>query len=90
MSEANSESQTTPDGFRWRPMSEAPRDGTTFIARRVPEDSQRGYGGNKTWWGKTSHVPLYGWCYFIDEDDPEEVSLWQPDEWRYVVEEVDL
>jgi hypothetical protein len=71
----------------WHPMSEAPRDGSSFMARRVPEDSERDFAGVRTWWGKTSHVPLYGWCYLIDE--PEEVDLWLPDEWRYMVEELD-
>lgn len=68
----------------WRPISEAPKDGTRFIARRVPEDSQRGFGGVETWWGKTSHVPLYGWCHFVDPDkeESEEIDLWQPDEYR--------
>lgn len=28
-----------------------------------------------TWWGKTSHAPLYGWCH---GDDPEDIDLWSP------------
>ena len=45
-------------GFYWRPMSCAPAGGETIMARRVPEDSADGNLGQKTWWGKTSHVPL--------------------------------
>lgn len=75
----------------WRPISEAPRDGTNIMARRVPEDSGRDFIGVRTWWGKTSHVPLYGWCHIVDEDcDDPEVDLWRPDEWRFMVEEVDV
>jgi hypothetical protein len=70
-------------------MVTAPREGENFIARRVPED--RDFEGVRTWWGKASHVPLYGWCHVVDPDDPdsEEVDLWQPDEWRFMVEEID-
>jgi hypothetical protein len=71
----------------WRPMSDAPRDGSSVMARRVPEDSERDFSGIRTWWGKTSH---YGWCYLINDDDQEEVDLWHPDEWRYMVEELDV
>jgi len=28
-----------------------------------------------TWWGKTSHVPLYGWCH---GDDIEDLDIWTP------------
>lgn len=63
----------------WRPMSGAPTNGDAIMARRVPEDSATGFTGRLTWWGKTSHVPLYGWCF---GDDPEDIDLWRPDEWR--------
>lgn len=36
-----------------------------------------------TWWGKTSHVPLYGWCHFMGHAyDYENVDLWEPDRWE--------
>lgn len=76
----------------WHPIAEAPRDGTRIMGRRVPEDSERGFGGVETRWGKTSHLPLYGWCHFVDpdKDESEEVDLWQPDEWRFLIEGVDI
>ena len=56
----------------WRPIATAPKDGTRFVGlthlplrRRI------------TWWGKTSHVPLYGWCHGRAED----VDLWEPTHW---------
>ena len=61
----------------WHPIDTAPRDGTRIIARRNPEDV--GGKGRVTWFGKTSHVPLYGWCIGTD---PENIDLWRPDEWR--------
>lgn len=75
----------------WRPMSDAPRDGSSVMARRAPENYRARHlcSGVRTWWGKTSHVSLYGWCHLINDDDQEKVDLWQPDEWRYMVEELD-
>lgn len=62
----------------WHPISEAPRD-RRIMARRVPEDGSRGFAGVLTWWGKTSHIAWFGWCH---GDDPEDVEIWFPDEWR--------
>lgn len=57
----------------WRPISSAPKDGTRIMGSRDIHEAR------VTWWGKTSHVPLYGWCY---GDDPENIDLWEPDEWQ--------
>ena len=33
----------------------------------------------KTYWGKTSHVPMYGWNHGVDV---ENMNLWEPTHWR--------
>ena len=59
----------------WQAIDTAPKDGTWFIGRR-------GHLERRTQWGKTSHVPLYGWCYVsCDSEDPD-YDLWKPVEWR--------
>lgn len=61
-------------GEGWQDISTAPKDGTWFLG-----------GHNKsavlaiTWFGKTSHVPIYGWCH---GEDGEDIDLWQPTHWR--------
>lgn len=61
----------------WQPIASAPTDGTRFVARR---------GGVEllTQWGKTSHVPLYGWCYILSDYGDPDYDLWSPapEEWR--------
>lgn len=66
----------------WQPIETAPRDGTRFVARGLVTTK----GGRRTralrrvtWFGKTSHVPLYGWCH---GRDVENIDLWQPTHWR--------
>lgn len=60
------------EGLRtWKRIDSAPKDGTSFKAKL-------GSLQRVTWWGKTSHVPLYGWCHGRAED----VELWQPSHWR--------
>ena len=58
----------------WQSIETAPRDGTAFIGR---------YGREKhrTRWGKTSHVPLYGWTYCV-RGDVENCTLWEPTRWK--------
>lgn len=56
----------------WQDISSAPRDGTHFTGRK-------GTRKLRTWWGKTSHVPLYGWCH---GRDVENIDLWQPTHWK--------
>ena len=72
----------------WRDISTAPRDGTRIIGRQREvgklSDGPRRIMGKLyylrriTWFGKTSHVPLYGWCY---GKDVENVNLWNPTHW---------
>jgi len=65
----------------WRSIETAPKDGTWFKAR-APGVAER-----ETQFGKTSHVPLYGWCFIKNttwrEDDCEpDYDLWSPTEWK--------
>lgn len=62
----------------WIGIVHAPKDGRAFIGRRTEADRYTGrlrYTKRRTWWGKTSHVPLYGWCW---GRDPEDIDLWSP------------
>lgn len=36
------------------------------------------YSKRITWWGKASHVPIYGWCF----GQGENVDLWEPTHWQ--------
>lgn len=56
----------------WRPINEAPKDGSSIVG--VNLDGLRMI----TWYGKASHIPLYGWCI---GDDVEEIGLWNPTAW---------
>lgn len=60
----------------WQSIKTAPKDGTWFWGLR-------GLLAQRTQWGNTSHVPLYGWCYVMDSEreDPE-YDLWQPTHWQ--------
>lgn len=74
----------------WLPIDSAPRDGTR-IRGRGPVTSRYLMPGSVLWgrrtrigervtrWGKTSHVPLYGWNY---GRDPEDQNLWHPTHWK--------
>lgn len=65
------------NGFRclvaqqWLPIKSAPKDGNCFLA--VVDGTVR-----QVTWGKTSHVPLYGWIY---ADQGEETDLCEPTYW---------
>ncbi len=57
----------------WRDISCAPVTGMRFIGRR-------GRVERITWHGKTSHIPLYGWCH---GRDAENIDLWEPTHWKH-------
>lgn len=64
------------DLVSWRPIATAPKDGAWFRGRR-------GHLERDTQWGKTSHVPLYGWCHVASmHDGNADYDLWEPLEWR--------
>lgn len=71
----SAEENRTKETSAWKPMSEAPRN--QVVLGRSATGMTR-----ETWFGKTSHVPLYGWCFQMDPDDFENVDLWEPTEWR--------
>jgi hypothetical protein len=65
----------------WKPIETAPKDGTRFLAKG-PADKYARYPIKRrriTWYGKVSHIPLYGWCH---GRDPEDVSTWDPTHWK--------
>ena len=60
----------------WLDIASAPKDGTWFVGR-----DENGVE-RLTQWGKTSHVPLYGWCHIASVRDDPDYDLWSPIEWR--------
>lgn len=70
----------------WQPIETAPKDGTWIRGRSVRVDHFTGklrYRIHKTFWGKTSHVPLYGWNH---GRDVENMNLWAPTQWKPLTE----
>jgi len=63
----------------WQPIDTAPRDGSRFVGwGKVGFCTPPSYGKRVTWYGKTSHVPLYGWCHGRNIED---IDLWEPTRW---------
>lgn len=66
----------------WQVIDTAPKDGTWILGRRPRIERYTGilrYEKHKTFWGKTSHVPLYGWNY---GRNIESMNLWEPTHWQ--------
>jgi len=58
----------------WQPIETAPRDGTRFLT--LVDGKMRVAS-----WGKTSHVPIYGFCLAdqgVEDFDVCTISLWLP------------
>jgi hypothetical protein len=56
----------------WQPIETAPKDGTHFLAS-VDGDVR------VVAWGKTSHVPLYGFC--LADQGVEDFDICEPTHW---------
>lgn len=67
----------------WHPISSAPKYEHVIV---------RGIDGieRQSYWGKVSHIPVFGWLDFSD-NDPENTDLLKPEptEWRLMIEGVD-
>lgn len=59
----------------WQPMSEAPKDSPRRLLA-VVDGAVRFIK-----WGKTSHLPLYGWC--LADQGPEDFDLCEPMCWMH-------
>ena len=58
--------------MEWRDISSAPKDGTRVLA--VVDGDVRVVS-----WGKTSHVPIYGFC--LADQGPEDFDICDPTHW---------
>lgn len=68
----------------WLDIATAPKDGTVILGRLSYAERYTGklrYHTRKTRWGKTSHVPLYGWTF---GRGPEDQDIWAPSHWKPV------
>ena len=66
---------------KWQPIETAPKDGTRVMGRRNYAEQFTGklrYEKHRTYFGKTSHIPIYGWNY---GREPEDQNLWEPTHW---------
>lgn len=64
---------TVPRNWPWRTMESAPKDGRRFLA--VVDGAVRLVS-----YGKTSHVPLYGFC--LADQGPEDYEICEPTLWH--------
>lgn len=73
----------------WQDISTAPKDGTRVRGRQIVMTNLDGTRPvscdlrRNTFWGKTSHIPIYGWNY---GRDPEDQNIWYPTHWQRLPE----
>lgn len=58
--------------MEWRPIESAPKDGTIILGAVDGETRLLS-------WGKTSHVPMYGFC--LADQGAEDFDLCEPTHW---------
>lgn len=63
--------------INWLPIETAPTDGTRIIGRIIGSNGKM-VEQHVTWYGKTSHVQIYGW----NHGQVENLHLWKPTHWR--------
>jgi len=64
---------------KWFPIETAPHPNVWILGRNAEGVE------HETAWGKTSHVPLYGWNY---GNDVEDMNLWHPIEWMEILDDL--
>lgn len=64
----------------WQPMTKAPTDKGQLIGYDFKAKKAR-----RMYYGKTAHVPFYGWNYLRDSKDPESAELFDPIAWKSIV-----
>lgn len=72
----------------WQTIDTAPKGSVRILGRFTHVDRLTGrlkYTKRQTWWGKTSHIPLYGWCW-CRRGDWENINLWQPTHWKHLLD----
>ena len=57
----------------WRPIKDAPKDGTKIMG-------QDAVGKRQTWFGKLPGVTEYGWCYA----GHDKTVSWNPTVWEKI------
>ena len=65
----------------WQPIETAPKTGIPFLAV-VPSSYSEARQVRIVQWGKTSHIPLYGFC--LADQGVEDFDICEPTHWMYL------